>query len=760
MRKNIFLYLIIYMLSGVYTLAENITHFQIYTTADGLSHRVIHTILQDSKGYLWMATWNGLCQYDGCEFYTYNKLEDGQLIGRINRIAEDKDGNILCLTSQNKCYLFNPASKVFTPTSQIPPKKQNRNPYTVIALGNGISISNPTDTFFLPIQTKKDLHATLHATCTDRNGNLWINCNDVLYKISFPTDRYRHYTHIRDINSPIYGTEIRSFLNMGNEVWLAGKNGKIYVYDTNRNFIGYLSKQGNVSFNETSFEANVYTMMYKYGKIWIASKGNGLYMLTPIGNQKYNVHQWPAFDGDNEIYSFTFDLSENLWIGTYNKGIYKIVSERNYGFKPLHVDTIPGIRHICLINNHIAAASKKGLLIYNQEGTLKQRVSNYDCSYIYTAKNGMTYVATMGFGLYQLVLQDDCWELVPYKVPSIPTETILSITEDIDGKLYFIKDDSFFRVDGDGDIQTFGENYFGQNITFSEAEPLIRNSTLWAGTAEGYLTIDLQAPDKNSPPFYWKEIRVDTTYIPTNVKEIDIIQGQEIKITPIVLDYGYLGKIQYKYRIDSSPRWIPLNEKESIILRNLSTGTHLLELQYTDSKGIWSKDTIFLQIHVRLLLARLIANISIGVISFFVFVICIYYLRKKRSNSVTSALAREDQEETEDSGKSKFMLKAKEYVQQNMSKDDLTVDRLGTYLGMSRSVLYQRMKESINKTPAQFIKDVRIEEAERLLKSQKYTIAEIADITGFCDAKYFGKVFKKETGKVPTSYLKEQNYSK
>lgn len=61
----------------------NITHYQIYTTADGLSHRVVRDILQDRKGYLWMATWNGLCQYDGCEFSTYNKLDDGQLIGRL-----------------------------------------------------------------------------------------------------------------------------------------------------------------------------------------------------------------------------------------------------------------------------------------------------------------------------------------------------------------------------------------------------------------------------------------------------------------------------------------------------------------------------------------------------------------------------------------------------------------------------------------------------------------------------------------------------
>ena len=48
-----------------------------------------------------------------------------------------------------------------------------------------------------------------------------------------------------------------------------------------------------------------------------------------------------------------------------------------------------------------------------------------------------------------------------------------------------------------------------------------------------------------------------------------------------------------------------------------------------------------------------------------------------------------------------------------------------------------------------------MEEAIRLLKTKEYSITEIAGMTGFCDAKYFGKVFKKETGKSPSAYQNE-----
>lgn len=756
MWKDTLLYLIIYILSGLNVWAEDITHFQIYTTADGLSHRVIHTIIQDSKGYIWMATWNGLCRYDGCDFRTYNKLGDGQLIGRINRIAETEDGEILCLTSQNECYLFNPVSLTFVLTSRIPLKKSGEEPYSVIALKNGIEISNLKDTFFLPIRTKRNLQTTLHAYCTDRNGNLWVNCDDVLYKVSFPKERYRYYTHIQDSDSPIYGAEIRSILYTGKEVWMADKNGKIYIYDVHRNFIGYLSARGNVVKEETSFGANVYSMMYRNGKIWIASKGNGLFMLTADIAGKYQIFQWKDFEGDKEIYTFTFDSAENLWVGTYNKGIYRITSKQNYSSAPLRVDMVGGIRHIRLIHGHFIVASKKGLLIYDSEGRLKQRMGNQDYSYIHKAKNGDIYIATMGFGLYKLTIEEGKWRLLPFKALSISTETILSIVEDTNGELYFIRDDSFFKLLDNNQVQIFGDNYFGQNITFTEAEPFIYNHTLWVGTAEGYMTIDLQIPDKSNPPFYWKEIRVDTLCMQTDVDEVDIVDGQELRITPIVLDYGYKGKIQYKYRIDSASEWTSLNEREAILLRKLKIGKHLLEVRYTDSRGVWTKEAAVLTIHVKLPFRKSMLYAGIAIIIVLLVSIA-YYFKKKRDSSVMSEDRMKGEMESEDT---RLLSEADKYIRQNIANEKLTVDRLGEYLGVSRSVLYQRMKDCIDKTPAQLIKDIRIEEAERLLQSQKYTITEVADMTGFCDAKYFSKVFKKETGKAPTAYLKEQNLSR
>ena len=219
-----------------------------------------------------------------------------------------------------------------------------------------------------------------------------------------------------------------------------------------------------------------------------------------------------------------------------------------------------------------------------------------------------------------------------------------------------------------------------------------------------------------------------------------------------------MGKIQYKYRLNPDSVSIPLAEREPIVLNGLKNGEYLLEVQYTDSKGIWSTEITTLSIDIDPPFKRKMLYAGFAVVLLVSLCLVIYYRKRRQqinfdisSGTVDGQTVGLKEEEDE-----RFLRKAEDFVRQNIANDNLTVDFLGEYLGLSRSLLYRRMKESVNKTPAQFIKDIRIREAERLLKSQKYTIAEIADMTGFCEPKYFSRVFKKETGKVPTTYLKEQ----
>ena len=92
------------------------------------------------------------------------------------------------------------------------------------------------------------------------------------------------------------------------------------------------------------------------------------------------------------------------------------------------------------------------------------------------------------------------------------------------------------------------------------------------------------------------------------------------------------------------------------------------------------------------------------------------------------------------------------YVTDNIDTPDLKIDNIADAMGMSRSVLYTKIKQQLGMTPIDFVRHVRIMRACELLKETDESLSSVAFAVGFSDAKYFSKVFKRETGIVPTEY--------
>lgn len=65
-------------------------------------------------------------------------------------------------------------------------------------------------------------------------------------------------------------------------------------------------------------------------------------------------------------------------------------------------------------------------------------------------------------------------------------------------------------------------------------------------------------------------------------------------------------------------------------------------------------------------------------------------------------------------------------------------------MGMSRSQLYSQCKDTLDKTPAAFILEIRMKRAMQLMETHDLRVNEIAYRVGFTDPKYFAKVFKNE----------------
>lgn len=104
----------------------------------------------------------------------------------------------------------------------------------------------------------------------------------------------------------------------------------------------------------------------------------------------------------------------------------------------------------------------------------------------------------------------------------------------------------------------------------------------------------------------------------------------------------------------------------------------------------------------------------------------------------------------------KFIAAVRDQIEQHISEPTFNVDTLCNLLNMSRTSFYNRIKELTDKAPGDYIRLVRLKRAAQLLKEQRHTISEVAELTGFNDAKYFREVFKKHYGVSPREWRKNE----
>ena len=96
-------------------------------------------------------------------------------------------------------------------------------------------------------------------------------------------------------------------------------------------------------------------------------------------------------------------------------------------------------------------------------------------------------------------------------------------------------------------------------------------------------------------------------------------------------------------------------------------------------------------------------------------------------------------------------------VNANMSNPDYNVDALAADIGMSRAQLHRKMKEMTGISTGKFIRNIRMEQAARLIKEEKINISQVAYSVGFSDQTHFSTVFKSYFGKTPSNYAEDNN---
>ena len=103
-----------------------------------------------------------------------------------------------------------------------------------------------------------------------------------------------------------------------------------------------------------------------------------------------------------------------------------------------------------------------------------------------------------------------------------------------------------------------------------------------------------------------------------------------------------------------------------------------------------------------------------------------------------------------------LMERVMKVVNDHLDDSDFTVELLTKEVGISRAQLHRKMKDITGLPVSEFIRNIRLEQAVRLLEEQKINVTQVAYSVGFSNLAHFSTVFRKQFGVSPTEYLEQK----
>ncbi|GAA0711851.1 two-component regulator propeller domain-containing protein [Paraclostridium ghonii] len=425
----------------IYANKNNIT-FNDFNIEQGISQTTIEAIFQDSKGYVWLGTNDGLNKFNGYDFKVYNYEEDENSISNnfITDIDEDKYGNIWIATVDGVNKL-NPKTGEFTNylkenklisggnATEILMTKDNK---ILVTTDDGLNIYDPKEDKFNRVLSGNNNLSSQFMYCLDEDdkGNIWIGTKLGVSKISkdfkvinnFSIDKYNigkgeiynilcddetGYTWVGSANSglakinmktneissykcdpfdensiPSYSVEAIKKDSKGN-LWIGTSKGLALYNKKEDNFEIYTHK---IYDKNSLVNNNVKSLMEdSNGLIWV-----GTYSGLSVFNTESKINHYKAGQdkdyllSENIVHGLYEDEDGKLWIGTNSKGV-NIVDRKNNKSTYLNTKTEKRFK-----NDSINDITGKGKVIYiaTDGGLLEINKDNNTINH-YGVENGL-----------------------------------------------------------------------------------------------------------------------------------------------------------------------------------------------------------------------------------------------------------------------------------------------------------------------------------------------------------------------------------
>lgn len=444
MKTHALISIIFVCLSGLLFSQPGDIRFEQIALEDGLSQNSVFTILQDSRGFLWFGTQDGLNKYDGYSFKIY-KPEPGNprsiSHNDISTIMEDKSGMLWIGTKGGGLNLYDPAKDTFTRMS---PQ------------------ANPDD----PLSVARNL---IYCIFEDRRGVIWIGTLGAgfsQYVRDEMGERFIHHPMNPDSSSNRWCRTISSITeDSSGIIWLSSwdngiikYNPKTYLYTHIHHIPG---DPGSLSDNRIGT-----ILEDRSGMLWIGTAGGLDLMDTKTGKCRHFRHnpEDPKSLSSDMVFRLFEDRSGVLWVGTYRSGLNRFDRDS---------ETFTRFRHQS-INPH--------------------SLSSDIITCIYEDRSRVLWIGTPGSGVNKYNRQNNFkhYTVNPQNPNSVSHKFIFSLLEDHRGHVWIgTRGGGLNHFDpGTGKFTHYRNSPGNTKTPSSDAVAAVledRNHQIWLGTEGGGL---------------------------------------------------------------------------------------------------------------------------------------------------------------------------------------------------------------------------------------------------------------------------------
>lgn len=308
-------------------------------TESGLSQSNVTCILQDSRGFMWFGTRDGLNKYDGYQFTVYKNVEnDGKTISNnfITSIIEDVNGELWIGTWGGGINRFDRKKDRFTqcgpPFSNIFINRlmqDSRHNIWVCSDGQGLFRLEPeTGKYKQYLHDKQNPHSLgdndIYTIIEDRHHDLWIGTShNGLSVFDGKTDSFRTFRHSNADTSSLSNDAVAAiFEDSRSRIWIGTQGGGLELLEDRRGkFRHFLRGRSGAGLIQNVIQC---ILDDDGGNLWIGADNGGLSIISPSLNSCRTYYQDYIDNGslsNNSVNSLYKDSQGNMWVGTYSGGV-------------------------------------------------------------------------------------------------------------------------------------------------------------------------------------------------------------------------------------------------------------------------------------------------------------------------------------------------------------------------------------------------------------------------------------------------------